>query len=257
MMIGSGTSTSPSVPPMNRRRSQGRWRLAAAVAASVAASGPGSAPLAATEAVPPAAERPDNANAGAPALESAQRGSTWGGSGQFVVVGGVLDSGTMPGDPAAGIEAAAAQSWSATRWRLHVIAGATFFPQQDMGNPMFAGVPSGRYWMVSFSGRGCLTAVLSRFEVGPCLGGEVAVMHASKLVGLPSTDSTQSWFSPVGSAVAGVAVASRVVLFARAEIVVPTTRRSFLSNPIVGYYDVYKVPAFAFRAAVGVELRIF
>jgi hypothetical protein len=163
----------------------------------------------------------------------------------------------MPAKYATGIEAAAAQSWTAGRWRLHLIAGATFFPTEDMGNPMVAYVPSGRYWMVAFSGRGCLTAVFSRFEIGPCLGGEVAVMHASKLVGLPSTDSTQSWFSPVGSAVAGVAVASRVVLFARTDVVVPTTRRSFLSDPSVGYFDVYKVPTYALRVAVGVELRVF
>jgi hypothetical protein len=227
---------------MNRRRSAGRWRLAAtAVFASVAAPRPGTAPLSAAESAPAAAE-PE---------------ATWNGSGQFVVLGGVLDSGTMPGEPAAGIEAAAAQSWSATRSRLHLVAGATFFPQQDMGNPMLAGVPSGRYWMVSFSARGCLTTVLSRFEIGPCLGGEVAVMHASKLDALPSTDSTQSWFAPVGSAVAAMAVASRVVVFARTDVVVPTTRRSFMSDPSVGYYDVYKVPAFAFRAAAGVELRIF
>jgi hypothetical protein len=180
-----------------------------------------------------------------------------GGSGQFLVLGGILDSGTMPDTPAAGVEAAAAQSWTATHWRLHLIAGATFFPQQDMGNPMLFGVPSGRYWMVSFSGRGCLTAVFSRFEIGPCLGAEVAVMHASKLNGLPSTDSTQSWVSPMGSAVAAVTVASRVVLFARTDVVTPITRRSFMSHPSVGYYDVYKVPAFAYRTVVGVELRIF
>jgi hypothetical protein len=246
------------VRPMNRARSQGRWRLAAAaVAASVAASRAGSAPLSAAESAPPAAQPPDNAIAAAPAPESAQTASTWDGSGQFLVLGGVLDSGTMPGDPGAGIEAAAAQTWNTTRSRFHVIAGATFFPQQDMGNPMLWGVPSGRYWMVSFSGRACLTTVRSRFEFGPCLGGEVAVMHASKLNGFPSTDSTQSWFSPVASVMTSVVVASRVVLFARGDVVVPTTRRSFLSDPSVGYFDVYKVPAVASRATVGVELRIF
>ena len=186
-----------------------------------------------------------------------QPGSTWNDSGQFLVLGGILDSGTMPDKPAAGIEAAAAQSWTATRLRLHLIAGATFFPQQDMGNQMLSDVPSGRYWMVSFSGRGCLTAVFTRFEIGPCLGGEVAVMHASKINGLPSTDSTQSWASPLGSAVAAFTLASRVVLFARADVVVPITRRSFLSQTSVGYYDVYKVPTFAIRGVVGVELRIF
>jgi hypothetical protein len=46
-------------------------------------------------------------------------------------------------------------------------------------------------------------------------------------------------------------------LFARTDVVVPTTRRSFLSDPSVGYFDVYKVPTYALRVAVGVELRVF
>jgi hypothetical protein len=223
-------------------RSRRRWRFArAGIVASIAAAGLGSADLSAAEATAPDAQFEPTAD----------------GAGQFLVVDGLLDSGTMPDAPAVGIEAAAAQRWTGTVWRLHLIAGATFFPQQDMGNPMLADVPSGRYWMVSFSGRGCVTAVLSRFEIGPCLGGEVAVMHASKLNGLPMTDSTQSWASPLGSAIAAFTVAPRVILFARTDVVVPITRRSFLSDRSVGYFDVYKVPTFALRGAVGIELRLF
>ena len=191
---------------MDRRRSQRPWRIAG-----------GDCRLDGGDGYAPHRARRRGADDSSPR----QPGSTWNDSGQFFVVGGLLDSGTMPDKPAAGIEAAAAQSWTATGLRLHLIAGATFFPQQDMGNQMLSGVPSGRYWMVSFSGRGCLTAVFTRFEIGPCLGGEVAVMHASKIDGLPSTDSTQSWASPLGSAVAAFTLASRVVLFARADVVVP------------------------------------
>jgi hypothetical protein len=71
------------------------------------------------------------------------------------------------------------------------------------------------------------------------------------------TDSTQSWASPLGSAIAAFTVAPRVILFARTDVVVPITRRSFLSDRSVGYFDVYKVPTFALRGAVGIELRLF
>src|SRR4051812_46999117 len=98
--------------PRNGRRSRRRWRIVAALAAAMAR--PGSAPLSAAEAAPASEQRPDNEIADGPAPESAQPGSTWNDSRQFVVLGGVLDHGTMPGDPATGIEAAAAQSWSAT-----------------------------------------------------------------------------------------------------------------------------------------------
>ena len=60
----------------------------------------------------------------------------------------------------------------------------------------------------------------------------------------------------IGSAVAGLTVASRVVVFARAEVVFPTTRRSFPQvNQGGAITDVYKIPAHAFRAVLGVELR--
>jgi len=174
------------------------------------------------------------------------------------VVAGLLDAGTMP-DPAGaapGIEAAAGQSWTTSTFRLRLTAGTSFFPQKDLGpDQMTFGVPYGRYWMVSFSGRGCLTAVLSRFEIGPCMGGELAFMHASGING-PTARDTQYWASVLGSAVAALTVASRVGVFARTDVLFPTTRRSFIMvNSQGGIADVYKIPAHAFRAVLGVELR--
>ena len=206
-------------------------------------------------AVQPPAFRADNAIAAAPAPGPATPGAAWNDSAPYVLVGGLLDRGTMPGGAAAGIEAAAGQSWTASTWRLRLAAAASFFPERDLPNTMTFDVPWGRYWMVSFSGRACLTAVLSRFEIGPCIGGELAFMHATGIGGPTATD-TQYWASPLGSAVAALTVASRVVVFARTEVVFPTTRRSFVEVHDGGLMgDVYKIPAHAFRGVVGVELR--
>lgn len=195
----------------------------------------------------------DNVIAAAPGGSDAG----WDRSEPRVVMGAVFDKGTMPGHPALGFEAAAAQIWTAGIWRLQMSAGASFFIPQDMGNPMVYGEASGQYWMVSFSGRGCLTTVLSRFEIGPCLGAEVPIMHGSKLYDLPSTDTTQYWLSAMGSGTATVTVSARLVLFARADIIAPSTQRAFVvTDPVSGgKSDAYKVPSQALRGAMGLELR--
>jgi hypothetical protein len=195
----------------------------------------------------------DNVIAAAPGGSDAG----WDRSEPRVVMGAVFDKGTMPGHPALGFEAAAAQIWTAGIWRLQMSAGASFFIPQDMGNPMVYGEASGQYWMVSFSGRGCLTTVLSRFEIGPCLGAEVPIMHGSKLYDLPSTDTTQYWLSAMGSGTATLTVSDRLVLFARADIIAPSTQRAFVvTDPVSGgKSDAYKVPSQALRGAMGLELR--
>lgn len=230
---------------------------ATALIVGLAAEGADDAsPTQSADQVQPPASRADPTIAAAPAPGPASAGAAWNDSATHLVVGGLLDSGTMPGSPAIGIEAAFGASWTASIWRLRLTAGASFFPEQDMGNPMQYPLPSGRYWMVSFSARGCLTAVVSRFEFGPCFGGELAFMHASNLQGIPSTDDTQYWASPLGSAVAAVTVASRVVVFARTDIVVPSTRRSFNveAGGSIIYYEIYKIPTHALRGAMGIEV---
>jgi hypothetical protein len=232
----------------------GALASAAAVIIALAAEGEDDGPS-----TQPAPRRPaENTIQATPAPAApATPESGWNDSGPALLVGGVFDTGTMPGNWAAGIEASAEQGWSTALWRLRLIAGASFFLPQDMGNPMIANYPAGKYWMVSFSGRACLTAALSVFEIGPCFGGELAVMHATDIGGGPEQD-TQYWAAPLGSGVAAVTVAPKVVLFARADAVFPTTRRSFtMSNTVGGVSDVYKIPSFATRFAAGLELRFF
>ena len=77
------------------------------------------------------------------------------------------------------------------------------------------------------------------------------MMHGS---GTSLQDSTQLWVSLLGSAMAEWSISPGVAVFGRAEVVVPTTRKSFLD----GYGTeppVYQVPSVAFRAALGLELR--
>ena len=87
------------------------------------------------------------------------------------------------------------------------------------------------------------------------MGGELVFMHVTGIGGPTATD-TQYWASPLGSAVTALTVASRVVVFARGEVVFPTTQRSFIMvSPGGGIGDVYKIPSHAFRGVVGVELQ--
>jgi hypothetical protein len=183
---------------------------------------------------------------------AATQASGWSPSGPSLLVGALVDGGTMPSEPAGGVEVAGGWTWNASLWRLRLLGTGSFFLPEDLplGN---AGFPSGRYWMVSLGGRGCLTAVLSRWEVGSCLGAELAVMRGT-FIGQTDSRSTQYWASPLGSAVAGVTLLPDVVVFARADVVIPSTRRSFLAD---GGSEIYKVPAVAARGAVGLELRFF
>jgi hypothetical protein len=176
----------------------------------------------------------------------------WNPSGPSFLVGVLIDGHTMPSEPAIGVEVAAGQSWNASLWRLRLLGTGTFFLPEDLPQANF-GFPSGDYWMLSFGGRGCLTAVLSRWEVGSCLGGELAVMRGTN-IGQTPAHSTQYWASPLGSAVVAVTILPDVVVFARADVVIPSTRRSFAAD---GGGEIYKVPAVAARGAVGIELRFF
>lgn len=169
-------------------------------------------------------------------------------------LGAVLDAGTMPSQPGVGIEAAAARTWTGalTRWRL--VTGLSFFPRQENSPDNLSSDPSaGRYWLFSFSVRGCVTTARRRFELGPCLGAEVDLMHATSIGG-GSARSDQAWVSPVGSLLATFALTSRTRLFARTEIAIPTTRRSFVGDPNVTVRPLYTIAAVAWRGAVGLEV---
>ena len=168
-----------------------------------------------------------------------------------VMVNAVIDGGTMPGNPAAGVEAAAGPLWTAPGWRLRLLAGAGFFPTQQM--TYLQGDVD--IWLLTVSGRGCVAAAPARFEIGLCVGGELSAMHSAD----PHTsravkEGTQYWVSPVGSAMASWRVSSRGAIFGRAEVAVPGTRRTFQTSDNA---DLYRVRAVAARGALGLELRFF
>ena len=188
---------------------------------------------------PAAAEDPEKPPI-APTIEPART--------RFVLMlNGLLDWGTMPDPPAGGMEAAGGPVWTFPGWRLRALAGLSFFPNRR--TPLTGIVEQANFLLLDFSARGCLTVVSNRFEIGPCVGAELAVMHGS---GTELQDSTQQWFSLSASAVAAWSISPAVAVFVRPEVVIPTGRRTFVNPP---GDTVYKVPAAAVRGALGLELR--
>ena len=163
-----------------------------------------------------------------------------------VMLDGLLDWGTMPDPPAGGMEAAGGPIWTFPGWRLRALGGLSFFPNRR--TPLM-GVEQANFLQFDFSARGCATIVANRFEIGPCAGAALAIMHGS---GTELNYSTQHWYSLLASAVAAWSISPGIAVFGRPEVLVPTGRRSFLDP---GGNTVYKVPAVAFRGALGLELR--
>jgi len=164
-----------------------------------------------------------------------------------VMLDGILDWRTMPDPPAGGMEAAGGPIWTFRRWRLRALAGLSFFPSRRTA--MMGNVEQADFEQFDVSGRGCATVILRQLELGPCAGGELAIMHGW---GTSLQDSTHLWFSLLGSALASWSISPAVAVFGRAEVVVPTTRKSFS----VPFGDVvYQIPDVAVRAALGLELR--
>ena len=167
-----------------------------------------------------------------------------------IMLNGLLDWGTMPDSPAGGMEAAGGPIWTFPSWRLRVLGGLSFFPNRR--TPLMdSRVDQANFELFDFSGRGCATIVSDRFELGPCAGAELAVMHGS---GTALEDSTKLWVSLLGAAMASWSVSPAIGVFGRAEVVVPTTQKTFL-NGSGGGSPIYQVPAVAVRGALGFELR--
>jgi hypothetical protein len=162
-----------------------------------------------------------------------------------LMLNGILDWGTMPDPPAGGMEAAGGPIWTVPGWRLRALAGLSFFPNRR--TPLTVGIDQADFQLFDLSGRGCLTITRDRFELGPCAGVELAIMHGS---GTTLQDSTQLWLSLLGSALASWSISPAVAVFGRVEVVVPTTQKSFATGNVV-----YAVPDVAVRGALGLELR--
>ena len=165
------------------------------------------------------------------------------------MLNGLLDRGTMPDSPAGGMEAAGGPIWTGVGWRLRVLAGLSFFPNRR--TPLSDPVPQADFQTLDFSGRGCLTVADDRFEIGPCAGAELAIMHGS---GTAIQDATQLWLSLLGAVTASWSISPAVAVFARTEVVVPTQRKTFDGPSFTGT-PIYEVPSVALRGALGIELR--
>jgi len=166
---------------------------------------------------------------------------------------GVVDWGTLPNSPSGGVEGSLGSRWSAGRWRLRALAGAAFFPTRELSWVAGVGYVYGDFWLMNIAGRACLGVTAARFEIGPCLGGELAVMHASSSENNPweMATATHLWFSALGSAVASLRVTRSVTVSVRADAAVPTSRGTFGTSRTDSL--VYQVPALAFRSAIGIE----
>jgi hypothetical protein len=169
----------------------------------------------------------------------------------------VLESGTLPNSPAWGVEVAAGPEWAATGWRLRLLASSGFFPKRRTKSGIFDGDID--LWLLTFAGRGCLTAAPTLFEFGFCLGVELSVMTGSdSTTGEQVTDGTQYWLSPVGSVLTLWRASRNFSLFGRADVAVPSTLRSWhVGGPATPVNQVYEVDDIAVRGAVGFEVRFF
>ena len=164
-----------------------------------------------------------------------------------LMLNGLLDWGTMPDSPAGGMEATGGPIWKFPGWRLRALAGLSFFPNRR--TPLMDIIEQADFQLFDFSVSGCATVGGGSFEIGPCAGAELAVMHGS---GTVLQDSTQLWLALLGSALASWSISPAVAVFGRADLALPTGRKSFLDPP---GNTVYKVPAVAVRGALGLELR--
>ena len=176
----------------------------------------------------------------------------------FVAANGVVDWDTMPTPPALGYEAAVGRSWSLDRWRLRWIGGADLYPSHAPPTAPYIGTVNGAFWLVGVSGRGCVGVALSRLEIGPCLGAELAVMHASNGGDAdPAAPNlarqTHYWLSLLGSIAVSWNASPSMDVVLRGDFVVPTQRDVFgIENNVLADY---RVPTWAFRGALGIEAR--
>jgi hypothetical protein len=179
---------------------------------------------------------------------------------RFVLMAnGLLDRKTMPDPPAGGVEVAGGPIWTGEWWRFRALGGLSYFPTRRTNSSL---TPQGDLWLLDVSARGCLTFAADGFELGPCAGAELAVMGGAPVPGQSSQpytadfiESPQVWVSWLASAVASWRVSSRIAVFARGELVVPTIQRNLnvlAQGSLV--WRVYEVPSYAGRGAVGIEL---
>jgi hypothetical protein len=175
----------------------------------------------------------------------------------MLALNALVDRNTMPQLPASGFEIGAGRIWTAPgwtfpSWSLRALGAASYFPMQ-LYNPPW-NVRQAHFQLFDLSSRGCFTLGGGGFEIGPCVGAELAVMRAT---GEVFADSNLVWLSILASAVVSWRATPSIALFARGEVAVPTARKSFYvvdAPGPAGTWEYYRVPSYAGRGALGVEL---
>jgi hypothetical protein len=202
-------------------------------------------PQSPTSSEPP---RVDRADGPGEARSSRQSRDSW-----AAMVTALVDGNTAPQSPAYGFELAGRHRWSTGRWRLGALAAASLFPRHRL-EQSFPTIGSADFWLLDVSGRGCVGVAFSRFEIGPCLGVDLAAMHVfDSGSDLEFHNSTEYWLSLASSAVLSWNFQGRWSLVLRIEAIVPATQPIFHKEG--SYIDLYQVPAFAWRGGLGVERR--
>jgi hypothetical protein len=209
----------------------------------------------------PASPAPPSEIGSAPVIAvNAARGVAPKGDRFVLAVNALLDAKTMPGAPAAGVEASGGPVWTGPWWRFRALGGLSYFPRHRTTPDT---TPQADLWLLDVSARGCLTFGGDRFEIGPCAGAELAIMDGSVVPGqgmqsysADFLESPQTWLSLSASAVISWRVLPWVAVFARGDLVKPTIQRNFnVLGENVFVWRVYEVPAHAWRGAMGIEVR--
>jgi hypothetical protein len=174
---------------------------------------------------------------------------------------GVVDDATLPA-LAAGFEVTLGWVYGWSTWRARaMITGSSFPGQQTITVTDPSGEGGSFFTLLAGSGRACASYARGRFDVGPCLGGEIDTMRATG-VGAGATfksfQASGTWGSALGSVIGSWSFARSVALFAHADGLVPLAPPTFVlvRQPSNAHTFVYR-PSVAMRIAVGVEMRFF
>lgn len=171
-------------------------------------------------------------------------------NGAVVGADGVMPMGWYPG-------AELAFGWTGSRdaaLRVRVLMALGYFPT---GQVTIAGTDrGGEFWRISAAPRACVSLTRGRFDIGPCLGGELAMMRASGRgpAGTFEATTTKDWsVAATVGALSSWALSARWSVFLRAEALFPFGRSMFVVNP--GGTVVYETSAIAGRVGTGLEWR--
>lgn len=170
----------------------------------------------------------------------------------FLGANAVIDDGTMPSPPGAGLEVAVGHEWVLGPLRPALTLGTTWLHSLQPAVNNLLGPVTGSFWSLGLSGRACLSVAAFNVEIGPCVGGELIAMHGSNsgYADVSLVTDTHDLFSYLGSLAASYRVVPSLQVVLRADYVIPTSHPTFAINNDV--LPAFVVPGAAFRTAFGV-----